>query len=350
MNNSTGFQPGSPESGIVQRVRKSLREFATGRPQVLLACSGGRDSVALASILASLARLEVLSLTVVHIHHGQHDQADDAAAAVRHIGEVLGIPVVVRHLSAESVASHSGLGLEEALRRERYLSLADVAREMHAGCIALAHHQTDQAETLLLHLLRGTGVDGLAGMRSWEHRSIPWWELASSTSVTLWRPFLHESASSVAELARMSGLPIIEDPTNADTAFRRNAVRHQVLPLLEEISPGSTGAIARSAEVIALDAALLAADTDDRLADCMSNGALSRSALAGLPEGWQHRVVRRWLMNAAIPADITYDRVSAVVELAQRNRGGNRVEVGAGTTVILQGGMLILDSWQNRDH
>ncbi len=340
MNNLPPRQPGSKESGILQRLRQSLRHIPIDRPHVLLACSGGKDSVALASMLAELARLNTLSMTIAHIHHGQHDLADVAASAVTSIGRMLDVPVIVRHLEAQAVATHEHFGLEEALRRERYLALARIAKEVNASCIALAHHQSDQAETLLLHLIRGSGVDGLAGMREWEIRHVPWWEEPAELSTGIWRPLIYESAATVADLAAQSGLPIVEDPTNTNPSFRRNAIRHNVLPILEGISPGSTAAIARSARVIATDADLLSEATMVHLAACRTETGLSRMKLVDLPDGWQHRVVRSWLIHAALPTDITYDRVSAVVELSQRNRGGSRVELGAGTRVVLRNGVL----------
>lgn len=112
------------ESGIVQRFRNSLRHGSVPTPHVLLACSGGKDSVALAAILAELRRLELLTFSIAHIHHGQHDRADEAAQAVKDIGSTLDVDVSAHFLAQSDIDSHQGVGLEEALRRERYLRTA----------------------------------------------------------------------------------------------------------------------------------------------------------------------------------------------------------------------------------
>ena len=350
MNNPPRRQPDSRESGVVQRLRNSIRKIGLPVPHVLLACSGGKDSVALACSLHELVRLDLVSLTLVHIHHGQHDRADQAAKAVSDIGTTIGVPVRVRHLDSQAIAKHSGLGTEEALRRERYVALADIATDVSADCIALAHHQTDQAESLLLHLLRGAGVEGLAGMSVWESRRVPWWDYLDAPVFRLWRPFLHESAATVADIGLRSGLPIVEDPTNSDTSFRRNAIRHDVLPVLERIAPGSMAAIARSGEIVATDAALLAGVTQGLLAACMTEGGLDRATLMTLPEGWRSRVVRAWLMQADIVAEVTRNRVEAIVAMAMRNHGGSRIQIGTGTEVVLMDGVLSIESWQNRNN
>ncbi len=340
----------SRESGLVQRVRASLRIVPVNKPHILLACSGGRDSVALAWVLGELLRLDLIGLSIAHVHHGQHNLADAAADAVRQIGATLDVPVDVRHLSRQQIASHRGVGLEEALRRERYVELARVARERSTDALALAHHQSDQAETLLLHLIRGSGLSGLAGMREWETRRIPWWTTSESVGeMGLWRPFIQEPADEVTAVAAASGLPVVEDPTNRDTAFRRNAIRHQLLPVIEAIAPGSTASVARTAHLVAPDADLLDELTSRHLGACREGNRLVRHDVVALPLSLQRRVVRAWLESLVPEGEFTINRISAVLDIAHRNRGGASVEVGAGSIVVLRDGYLVLLPWQNRN-
>lgn len=332
------------ESGLVQRMRNSVRELPMTNPHVLLACSGGKDSVALAAVLADLRRLGLLTFSIAHIHHGQHDRADLAVEAVRKIGRRLDVNVQIHLLDQNAIGAHGGVGLEEAMRRERYSALARMSFEEGADCIALAHHQSDQAETILLHLMRGAGVDGLAGMNEWEIRKIPWWQQSRpDVTVGLWRPLIRESAGHVAEVAASSGLPVVEDPTNVDTAWRRNAIRHRVLPMLEEIAEGSTSAIARSASVIASDAELLEHITRQALQDCRDGDALVRTKLVALSHPLQLRVVRAWVMDLLPNHELSHDRVLTIELLAERNRGGAVAEIGAGRSVTLGNGLLTLD-------
>lgn len=344
MNQSAAGKSDLGESGIVQRMRKSVRALPVTQPQVLLACSAGKDSVALAWILSELHRLGLLTLSIAHIHHGQHDQADRAVQAVEEIGRTLDVPVVIRRLEQGRIDAHIGLGLEEAMRRERYRALARIAMKQEVDCIALAHHQTDQTETILLHLMRGAGVDGLSGMKPWEMRTIPWWEpTGDQIEIGLWRPFLGESAEDVARIAQQSGLPIVEDPTNMDPAYRRNAIRHQILPVLENISEGSTAAIARSAGMVGVDAELLRQLTQRSLGDSLDGDDLSRSSLVDLPTAMQRRVVRAWLSQQLPNQELSADRIDAIVDAAERSRGGSIIQLGNGHSVTLCDGRLIID-------
>lgn len=334
----------------MQRVRKSVRVLPFKRPHVLLACSAGKDSVALASILGEMQRLELVTLSIAHIHHGQHHCADAAAEAVQSIAKTLGTQALIHHLEKSAIEAHTGVGLEEALRRERYLALAQIASSLGADCIALAHHEADQAETILLHLMRGSGLDGLAGMREWELRQIPWWKSDVTPSrIGIWRPILREKAQDIETLARQSGLPIVEDPTNVDTAYRRNAIRHELLPVLERISPGSIAAIARTAGLLAGDAEYLHDQSNAELDKLTEDGTLNRRQLMNLPEPMQRRVVRAWITRSQPDIELSLERIDGVLLIAANNRGGAQVELGAQVTIRLSQGRLELNTWQNRD-
>lgn len=344
MNRNRAGKSDRRESGIVQRLRKSVRDLPMQMPHVLLACSGGKDSVALAYLLAEMQRLNVLQFSLAHIHHGQHKRADHAANAVREIGRLLDVPVEIAQLEQIHIDAHVGVGLEESMRRERYLALTRIAKDVNADCIALAHHQTDQAETILLHLMRGAGVDGLAGMRIWEVRHVPWWKPNDSgQDIGIWRPLITESAELIADISIQSELPIVEDPTNIDPAYRRNAIRHQLLPVLESIAGGSTAAIARSAKTVAADAELLGLLTDQAFHGVIEEEGLSRNRLVALPAGMQERVIRAWVLRRHPQLELTADRVEALVNSAERNRGGSVVQLGDGLSVTLRDGMLTMD-------
>lgn len=332
------------ESGLVQRVRTSLtRGFTAKRaPLVLIACSGGQDSVALANVLASLVRTGTIHAEIVHVDHGVRFDSTDAAEGVRRIGTDLEMPVYMERLDARAIRDHDGVGDEEALRRERYLAIGQVAQRREADFVALAHHQRDQAETVLLHLMRGTGLHGATGMREWSRMEVPWWpSRLSSRPLTLWRPFLSEEWEDIAEVARTSGFPIFEDSTNLDRRIRRNAVRHDVLPVLESIAPGSTSNIARFAELAGEDD-----DELDRIAlsrlRTEQGGGLLRSWLVGVSRSIQRRIIRRWILSTPYDGELTLNRINAVCLMAARNRTGSLVEIGAGWSVVLTQGLLTL--------
>lgn len=339
MDRSQYAPPFPKESGIVQRLRARVSALPSATPRVLIACSAGKDSVALAVLAAELQRLGLINAQLAHVHHGQHAHADEAADAVDSIGLTLGMKVWHERLTPDAIERHTGVGLEEALRRERYLALARTAHYAGTDVIATAHHQQDQAETLLLRLVRGTGLDGLAGMRELTSMQIPWWrEDAPPSDVRLWRPLLTEPVDVLERIAVESGLPIVEDPSNASSDYRRNAIRHQLLPVLEGVAEGATGAIARSSEVLATDHAALRAAEHIFLEQARSGEALEIAAVSELPLPLRSRVVRRWLIDAGAGDNLSADRVQAVVSLIEKNRGGSMVQLPGGVEIVVHNG------------
>jgi len=201
-----------------------------GGARVLAAVSGGPDSVCLAHYLAQMARRKRLTLELFHVHHGLRGRAADRdAASVLALGRALGVPARVARARVRAVAKERGLGLEEAGRKERYRLLAARAKSGHFGLVAAGHHLDDQAETVLLHLLRGTSLEGLGGIAP---------KRALAPGATLIRPLLPLTRAEVRTYLNVHGLASREDRTNKDPAFARNWVRAEVLPLLEARAPG----------------------------------------------------------------------------------------------------------------
>ena len=198
--------------------------------RVLAAVSGGPDSVCLAHFLAQMARRKGLDLELFHVHHGLRGRdADRDAASVEKLGGALGVPVRVVRARVKAVAKARGLGLEEAGRRERYRLLATRAKSGHFAAVATGHHLDDQAETVLLHLLRGTSLEGLGGISP---------KRPLEAGVALIRPLLPLTRAEVRLYLELHGLSWREDRTNKDRKFARNWVRAEVLPLLETRAPG----------------------------------------------------------------------------------------------------------------
>ena len=198
--------------------------------RVLAAVSGGPDSVCLAHWLSVQARRRNLTVALLHVNHGLRGKAAERdAASVLALGARLGLRVAVVRADVKGRAKRSGRGLEEAGRRERYRALAARARRGRYDAVATGHQLDDQAETLLLHLLRGTSLEGLGGIPP---------RRALAPGVELIRPLLPLTRAEVLAYLEVHGLPSREDRTNRDPKFARNWIRREVLPLLESRAPG----------------------------------------------------------------------------------------------------------------
>lgn len=213
-----------------------------GKPKrIIAAVSGGADSVALLHLLLDLAEAERLFLSAVHVDHGIREASSQDAAFTKSLCEAHQIPCKMMQVKIK------GKG-EGAAREARYTALIEAAMEMQASFIALAHHRRDQAETMLLHLMRGSGSAGLSGMAEMRVQ-----KTEMGKAVHFWRPLLDVSPDDLRLCLTEKGIGWCEDETNASDLYLRNFLRHRILPLLENQSPGTEKALARAAQLIAQD-------------------------------------------------------------------------------------------------
>ncbi|MDP9363337.1 MAG: tRNA lysidine(34) synthetase TilS, partial [Chloroflexota bacterium] len=288
-------RPAAPESGrrgglvgFEQRVLARGRALACPPgTTVVVGFSGGADSLALAAALGRVCPRLGLVVRLAHVDHALRDISLQEQEQARGLAAALGLPFAGLRVAGDPQAIHPGVGLEEAARRERYRLLTsavkggkvawdvaakdaspsirpsglDLDADAAPALLALAHHEADQAETVLLHLLRGAGLAGAAGMAERAEQTVPWWEDSSAAPIrlTLWRPLLAEPRTVVRAYAAGLGLAWVEDPSNEDCSLRRNALRREALPILERISPGATAALARYGRTAADDDAALEA-------------------------------------------------------------------------------------------
>ncbi|WP_223619333.1 tRNA lysidine(34) synthetase TilS [Lysobacter sp. ESA13C] len=253
-----------------------------------VAYSGGLDSSVLLHALAASPQARAQGLRAWHVHHGLHPQADAWAAHCAENCARLGLEFSV---SRVSVALAGGDGPEAAARRARHAAFAAGLGE--GETLLLAHHRDDQAETVLLRLLRGSGPDGLAAMRAWR----------DCGRGRLWRPLLNLPRAVLQAYASAQRLRWIDDPSNDEHGYDRNFLRHRVLPALRERWPQADAAFATSARLNAQAAELL--DSEDAIAlaqvRSLDPQALSRSGLRALPSARRARVLRRWVATLGLP-------------------------------------------------
>jgi tRNA(Ile)-lysidine synthase len=222
--------------------------FSTG-DTVVVAVSGGADSVALLDILVSLRDLS-LQLVVAHLNHMlRGDESDGDEEFVRNLARSYGLPFVARRVDVEEVARREGRSLEDAGRSARYAFFDEEATRQGAGSVALAHHADDQAETVLLRLLRGAGGSGLCAM-------------APRTAGRYVRPLLGVGRIEIEEYLRTRRIGWRDDSSNWDGRFLRNRVRNELIPYLACYNPAISERLAATAEALAADEEFLDAATE----------------------------------------------------------------------------------------
>ena len=339
MHSATG------EVGVVQRLRRTLADARLEpHPHILAGFSGGADSLALLAALRELERLGLLRLTALHVDHGIRETSSSEAGAVAEVAASLGVPCEIWTIDPAALDRHRGVGPEEALRRERYRAFAATAARLGTDVVATGHHQRDQAETVLLHLLRGAGLHGVSGMRPLSTLTVPWWDgPGDRRTIRLWRPLLDEPVDVLRSFAESQDLPIVEDPSNDDSLFRRNAIRNEVLPVLEAVMPGSVANIARFAHLAAEDDHALDALATALVNDAPEEAALPLAFVAQQPVALQRRVLRTWVLARIPHLELSSQRVEALRRACLRAEGGKRIQLGAGWTGVIQRGTLTLE-------
>lgn len=313
---------------------------------VAVAVSGGADSLAALHALRVLAGPRRWRLAAVSVDHGlRPGSADDAAFVATHARE-LELPVRVCTLTPADLAPFRAQGREGAARAARYRALQVAADALGCAWIATGHTQDDQAETVLLALLRGTGPDGLAGMAV--AGGIP---MAGSGGLPeaaggegrLLRPLLGVSRARTRACCAALGLRWREDPSNADESLLRNAVRRRLLPLLEELRPGATATLARTAELARAERDWAERAAGERLARLAGVGAaavhLPADELAALPLGLARRLARAAARAAGqeLPGAAATDEILA---LARQRTGGGETR-WTGGRARREGGLIV---------
>ena len=271
---------------ICEEVLKSLRNNQiTGN--ILVALSGGSDSVALLLALHSVSAQESIRVSAVYINHGLRSAASSEEAFCRDLCARLHVPFHVRKIEVDPEGS-----LENAARAARYAALYRLLEEQGGGVIALAHHMDDQAETVLLHLFYGSGSDGLGGMMEFRP--------------PLWRPLLHVRKSSVRAALLQISQDWMEDESNRDLRFTRNYLRNRVIPVIEEGFPKAVIAVDRAAKIIRDENDLLKMQSDEWLARYSGSGKwkfLMASPFLSIHPALQRRVLREYACRAGIQLD-----------------------------------------------
>lgn len=277
-----------------------------------VAYSGGADSTVL---LLAAARRWPGQVHAIHVHHGLQDAADAFENLCRATCQVLGVPLQVRRVSAGNVPGESP---EDAARNARYQALARAARDEGLQAVLLGQHADDQVETLLLALSRGAGLPGMAAMAPVFQRE----------GMVFVRPLLAMGADVIRSWVREHGIPVVEDPTNADTAFTRNRIRHVLVPALQECFPQYRETFARSSRHAAQAQELLETVAAEDLA--RMGGTPGITAMQRLPRGRQGNVLRHWLRTAHAASASAAQLEELLHQVADCTTRGHRIRIKVG--------------------
>lgn len=315
---------------LLQHLAASLRAHGLLRPdaRLLAAVSGGPDSLALLHLLARLRDAGGPQVIAAHLDHGFRGAESAADAAfVAAAAAAWGLPAHVERRDVPALARTWRLGPPAAARRARYAFLAEAARAANADALAVAHHADDQAETVLLHALRGAGPAGLRGMRP----SLPWgeWSGQADAGPPLIRPLLAVTHAALLTYCAEHGLAPRDDPSNRDERYARPHLRHSLLPALERARPGAAAALARSAQICAEDYDFIQSQLD---AAWPALVAAAPGALRLHGPAWEalHPALQRYALRRAAAALGQRELSMAQIEAARAVRPGHRLALGAG--------------------
>ena len=322
-------------TAVLQQIRRTIRRHDLCPPgaRVLIALSGGSDSVALTFILRELAPNGGFSIAgLAHFNHQLRPTAARDEQFCRALGERLNVSMLVGDVNVAEYAATERLSIEEAARRARYAFLHRCAADLGADRIASGHTRDDQAETFLLKLIRGAGLSGLGGI--YPRRGI------------LVRPLLDASRNDLRDYLRTRGESWVEDETNADVTNPRNRIRHRVIPELDAAYGGpTTVSIARAAGLAREDGAWLDDLADRRYGELCSGDreclAFDAAQLAAEPEPVRRRILLKALREVADLREVALEHVDAAADILNGTSAGAdlpaaRLELRRGKLVLLR--------------
>ena len=321
-----------PTPPLVSAIRRSLDSAGLARPGVIVvaALSGGPDSVALLDALLRAARKRGVTVVAAHLDHALRQDSQGDVQFCEELCERLKVKLRSGRTRPSAKSLRDG-GLEEAARLIRYSFLRRVAREENAAAIVLGHTLDDQAETVLMRLVRGSGALGLSAMSPWDGE--------------LLRPLLDTRRDAVMAHLSLCRLPYLSDPTNLDTNFTRNRVRHTLIPMLEkEFNPNISEVLGRTARALAEEHQALrevAAQLLDRAAaPTVEGSAYELTVLKAAPPGLGKTALREALRRFGGLRSVSFIHLENLWNLVVQGRGGSSLPLPGGRTATVSSGRL----------
>lgn len=341
-------------AGLLQQVSIFVEQQGLWRPgaSLLVAVSGGPDSLALLHLLSRLQRTQQLQLHVAHFDHGLRPDSGDDADFVGEIAAKWKLPYAGATADVRALAPVYG-GIEAAARAARYGFLRDTALALGVDAVTTGHHADDQAETVVMRLLRGAGPTGLAAMRprlrydQWRNigEHIGSTELASGEGPALVRPLLRVERAGLLAYCSEHGLDPRHDSTNDSPDYLRNRVRGYIIPLLKTYNTHIVGALGRTAAICSDEDALLVELLEREWPRLVTKGGgsicLDRQACARLHRALRRRALRKAGAEVAPQVELNADHLDRMLHLAGKSRG--RLQLPGGLSMRTTRDLIILE-------
>ncbi len=310
---------------LLSKLEHAVNDLGLRGQSVAVALSGGVDSVSLLVALQGLAKPLDLELCAFHVNHGlRAEESEGDEGFVRELAESLDVPFAVRSIDPKGLRQEQSgrqrMSLQEAARSLRYSALFEMKQALGAHWIATAHHLDDQAETVLLRILRGTGPDGLCG--------IP--EIGHEGSVV--RPFLNVSRAEILDFARKNQLSWREDSSNENPGYRRNALRSQWMPqLAEEFNPRLLQALSQLAKAQRRDSEWIGEVVEEeavkRFLKVPDGLEMKRDGWSELPDALVLRLARRAFEEMGLGREATGKHLERMMLFLRQGSNGTRIEL-----------------------
>jgi tRNA(Ile)-lysidine synthase len=315
---------------VLQKVRRTIEKYnmLDAEDRVGVAVSGGPDSIALLHVMRNIAAEFRLSLVIIHVNHGlRGDESEKEEQFVRTLGDSMKLPVAVRKISIPAIRKREQGSVENISRRERYRYFEEMTERYNLDKIALGHNQDDQAETVIMKFLRGSGLGGLRGI------------LPVRDGMYV-RPLIGVSRGEILAFLREEGVQYMNDSSNVDDIYVRNRIRNRLIPgLKEQYNPRLTENIARMADIIRLENDFIEQYVDDALLklNIIYEGnqiGITIPDFKLLHPVLRLRIIKRLLQNrTSSKMKISYVHIKAVIDLIEGPRSNSLLNLPLGITV-----------------
>ena len=324
----------------LQKILEERCQLNRAQP-VIVGVSGGADSLTLLNILREMA----YPVMAAHFNHHLRPESSDDARTVEGIAAKLNVPFILGEGNTPDHAQEHKLSIEEAARELRYRFLFEQAEKHAAQAVAVAHNADDQVETVLMHLLRGAGLDGLTGM---DYRSLPnpW-----SATIPLVRPLLDIWRAEIDTFCAENNLTPVVDVTNTDTTYFRNRLRHELIPELETYVPGFRTRLHQTADLLTADRRTLDSLTakiwQETIHKIEGDYIILQSSIFNL----HSLALRRRLIRKAVSylrpgaRDVDYALVQRALDFAENPTVTAQTDLGLGLQISIEGDQLIIADW-----